>query len=91
MKALRFIKEFFQSKHIRLALVAGASIISLAYVSKRVLAEPMDSIYFTFPALVVVAAEGAIGTKKKARYTRPVFWLILIALVTIAVIALHLI
>ena len=91
MRIWSFLKDFIQSKHIQLALVSGASIVALAFFSKRVLPAPIDNTYLTIPALLVVAAEGMLGAKKKAWYTKTTFWLALIVLVTTLIIVIHLI
>jgi hypothetical protein len=87
---MKTIKEFFTHPIIQLALVSGASIIALAYVSKRVLHEPMRSIYISLPPLLVAMAGGLLGMKKKAWYTNVNYWIIAIAMTTILIIVLHL-
>ena len=64
--------------------------IVLAFVSKRVLPEPMENIYITIPGLFLVAAEGVMGLKMKAWYTNINFWIIGAVLATSLVVILHL-
>ena len=90
MRGWDTVRDFFRSKHIQLALVSGASIVALAYVSKRVLPEPMDNLFVSLPALLVVLAEATLGIKKDKWYARTGYWLVAIALATIAIIVLHL-
>jgi hypothetical protein len=90
MKVLIWIKEFFSSKHIQLALVSGTSIIALAFVSKRMLDEPMDKLVISLPAFMVAMAEGFLGSKKKAWYTNLNYWMIAVALTTILIIVFNL-
>lgn len=90
MRIFVWIKEFFQSKHIQLALVFGASIIALAWVSKRVLPEPMRKLYMSIPGFMAAMGGGLMGMKKKAWYTNINYWMITIAMVTILIIVLHL-
>ena len=90
MRVLIWIKEFFQAKPIQLALVSGASIIALAWVSKRVLPEPMRKLYMSIPALMVFMGGGLMGMKKKSWYTNINYWMIAIAMATILIIVLHL-
>ena len=85
------LSELSRSKHIHLALVSGASIIALAYTSKRLLSEPMDNLYVSAPALLVVAAEAALASKRRGWYTRTGTWLAAVALSTALIIMLHLI
>lgn len=90
MKVLIWIKEFFSHPLIQLALVSGASIIALAYVSKRVLPEPMKNLYVSLPPLLVALAGGLMGTKKNAWYTNRYLWLVAVAMTTILIITIHL-
>lgn len=91
MRILFWIKEFFQSKHIQLALVSGVSIIALAYFSKRVLEEPVDKLYMSIPALLVTMGEGFISKKTSAWYTNVYLWMAAVAASTILIIVLHLV
>jgi hypothetical protein len=84
------LKKFLRSKHIQLALVSGASIIALAWVSKRVLPEPMDNLWIALPGLMVVCAEATLGAKRRAWYTNGYGWMVAIAAATAGVILLHL-
>ena len=42
-------KEIAKSPHIQIALATGFSIIIMAYVSKKILFEPMDTIPLAIP------------------------------------------
>jgi hypothetical protein len=90
MRILRFIRDFFASKHIQLALVSGISILALAYVSKRVLPEPMDKLLVALPAFLVAIGEGVIGMKKKAWYVNANLWIATVALSTTLIILIYL-
>jgi hypothetical protein len=85
------VKDFFGSKHIQLALVAGICLVAVAIVSKRVLPEPMRSMYIKLPALLVVLSEAAISFKKEIWYTNVRFWIPVILVVNISIIVIHLI
>ena len=91
MAILKNIKELFLSKHIQLALVSGASMIALALISKRILPAPMKNIYIIIPALIVTAAEGVMGVKKRKWYTNINHWIIAVVVTTILIIVPHLI
>jgi hypothetical protein len=91
MAAWQTVKDFFRSKHIQLALVAGICLVAVAYVSKRILPEPMDSLYIKLPALLVVLSETAISFKKKVWYTNVRFWIPAILVVNVSIIVIHLI
>jgi D-alanyl-D-alanine carboxypeptidase len=89
MSVIGNIKEFFRSKHIQLALVSGLSIIALAYVSKRVLAEPMGKLSTSFPALIMALAEWIMGMKKRKWYANKNLWIAAVAVSTVMVIGWH--
>jgi hypothetical protein len=91
MKIAGTMKEFFLSRHIQMALVTGASIIALSYVSKRVLAEPMRDLYIAVPGLILAFAEGMDRLRKRARYTSFYMWMAGAVLATALIIALHLV
>jgi D-alanyl-D-alanine carboxypeptidase len=85
------VLEFFLSKHIQLALVSGASIIILAWVSKRVLPQPIEHLYLSIPALLVAIGEGVIGMKKKRWYTNANLWALTVVLATALIIVSHIV
>ena len=90
MKIVGWLKEFIRSKDIQISLVTGVSILALAFVSKRMLSEPMGNIYIIIPGLILVAAEGVMGLKKKAWYTNVTYWIIAAVLATSLIVILHL-
>jgi len=90
MKILEWLNEFIRARHIQIPLVTGASMIVLAYVSKRVLPEPMKNIYITIPGLFLVGAEAVLGLKKNAWYTNINYWIFAAVLATSLIIILHL-
>ena len=87
---MRKLVEFFKSHHIQLALAAGASIIALAYVSKRVLPEPMDNLVLAFPPFVAVVGEGVISQHGESWYGKARVWVLATLLATVLVIGYHL-
>jgi hypothetical protein len=88
---VRKIQQFFISHHIQLALAAGASIIALAFVSKRVLVEPMDDLVSAFPPLLAVIAEGVITKYKGHCIATTWYWVAAILLSTAVIITLHIV
>jgi hypothetical protein len=84
------IADFFRSHHIQLALATGASIIVLAYVSKRMLSEPMHSLALAFPPSLAVIGEGFIAKCEESWYGQAWVWVSAILLATMVVIGLHL-
>ena len=85
------IKELVKSGHIHVALALGISIIALAYVSKRMLAEPISPLYLGIPSFIMLAYETLLGSKKKTNLTHSIYWVIAIVLATAIIIGLHLI
>ena len=84
-------RELLRSHHIQLALAAGASIIVLAYVSKRVLAEPMDNLAQAFPPFLAVIAEGVISKHSSSRLATTWYWVAAILLATAVIIAVYMV
>jgi hypothetical protein len=83
------VGDFFGSHHIQLALATGASIITLAFFSKRVLPEPIPTLHQALPPFVAVLAEGVISQRKDSRIARTWVWVLAILLSTVLVIGLH--
>jgi hypothetical protein len=81
------IREYLAHPIIQIALAAGASIIVLAYVSKRVLPEPLSTLELALPPFVATLFEAVAETRKGAWYTRPIFGIITVALATVLVVA----
>lgn len=84
------IVDFFKSHHVQLALATGASIIVLAYVSKRMLPEPMHNLAQALPPFVAVIAEGIITKYKDSRIATTWYWVVAILLVTALMIGFYL-
>ncbi len=85
------VVETFKSHHIQLALATGASIIALAYVSKRILTEPMDYLAMAFPPFLAVVGEYVIAKNTDSWVGATRYWVLAILLSTALVITLHLI
>jgi hypothetical protein len=83
------IGEYLAHPIIQIALAAGASIIILAFVSKRVLPEPLGTLELALPPFVATLFEAIAETRKGAWYTRPIVGIVAVALATILVIALN--
>lgn len=84
------IADFFRSHHIQLALATGASIIALAFVSKRLLPEPMDKLALAFPPFVATIGEAVIAKNKDSVFGRAWIWVVAVLLATVLVIGWHL-
>jgi hypothetical protein len=87
---VKALKNLIKSGHIHVALALGASIIVLAYVSKRALPTPMKPIYLGVTSLIMVAYEAVAGTKKDHVLSRSIYWVSAIVLATAIIILTHL-
>jgi len=85
------IKELLKSPHIQIASAAGASIIILAYVSKRILPQPMAKIPMAIPPFLMVIYESLYGKYKNTRLCTTWYWVVAISAATALVIGFHLI
>lgn len=83
------VREFFKNAHIQLALATGVSIILLAYVSKHVLEEPIKNLHLAIAPFIMTIWEAFSGKHKDSKYSRPLYWVIAIAIATILVIAVN--
>jgi len=83
--------ELIKSPHIHIALVTGFCIIIMAYVSKKVLPEPMGSIPLAIPPLLMVIYEALSGRYKNSRICTTWYWLVAIFISTALVIVIHMI
>ena len=72
-----------------MALATGASVVVLAYFSKRVLPEPLSKFELALPPLVAVLFEALEKSRKGSWYVRPVFGILAVAVATALVIALN--
>jgi hypothetical protein len=64
------IKEIFGSGHIQVALATGISIIVMAYMSKRVMEEPISDLFLAVPPPIITTYEAVLQKKKKAGGSR---------------------
>ena len=85
------LKELIKSPHIHIALATGCSIIILAYVSKKILAEPIGSIPLSFPPLLMLIYETLLGRYKNSKITTTWYWISAILGSTVLIIAIYMI
>jgi hypothetical protein len=83
------IMEYLKSGHIHVSLATGSSIIILAYVSKRVLPEPMSYLALAGPPFLMVIYEALEGKEKYAHLTKSIYWVIAILVATAVDILAH--
>jgi hypothetical protein len=84
-------RELIKSPHIHLALATGISIIAMAFISKRVLAKPMESLPQAIPPFLMVIWESLPRRFKKRRIYTPWYWIVAIVIATALVILFHII
>jgi Na+-transporting NADH:ubiquinone oxidoreductase subunit NqrB len=71
-------KELIKSPHIHIALATGLSIIVMAYVSKKILAEPMGAIPLSIPPFLMLLYESLSGRYKNSRIMTTWYWILAI-------------
>jgi hypothetical protein len=81
------LRAFFGNDHIGIAIATGISIIVLAYVSKRVLPQPLSYLQLAAPPFLMTVYEAVIAKKKDAWYCRTAYWIVAIFVATILIIA----
>ncbi len=86
---MKTIKEFRVHPHIQIALAVGLSIVTLAYFSKRVLPEPLSYLELALPPFLATIHELVANKRKAAWYSRPLYGILAILLVTVLVIGLN--
>ncbi len=84
-------KELFRSPHIHIALATAISIIALAFVSKRVLPEPIGTVPISLPPLIMVLYELLYGRFKNTKICTTWYWVVAILITTALVIVFHVI
>lgn len=87
IKLLKTVKEFFAHPIIQMALVLGASTITLAYFSKRVCVEPLRNWELALPAFVATLFQGFAYKKKGSRLNRPWIGMLIVVLASLLIIA----
>lgn len=84
------LKELIKSPHIHVALATGFSIIIMAYVSKRILQEPIKSEILAIPPILMVIFEALLGKYKNSKICTTWYWIAAILLSTAIIIVVHL-
>lgn len=83
------LTETLKSGHIHIALATGISIVVMAWVSKRVLPEPISYLHLAIPPFLMSIYEGLVSSKKYARYSKTVYWVAAIFAATLIVIGVN--
>jgi hypothetical protein len=79
-------KDMINSPHIQIALATGASIITMAYFSKRILAEPIGYLPLAVPPFIATVYEVFSSRYKDSKILKTWYWISAIFLATCIVI-----
>jgi hypothetical protein len=90
-KFIKSIKEMIISPHIQIALATGISIIVLAYVSKRLLTDPIGYLPLATPPFLMIIWEALSDRYKNSRICTAWYWIAAIFVATVLVILFHMI
>ena len=88
-KLIELTRKLITSPHIHISLAAGISIIVLAYVSKRVLPEPIGYLPLALPPFLAVIWEAVSERRKGSWICRSGYWVAAILAATGLVILFH--
>ena len=83
------LKELIKSPHIHISLATGASILILAYVSKKVLSEPLSYLELAIPPFLTVIYETLLDRHKESKIMTTWYWVAAIFVATALVILLN--
>jgi tetrahydromethanopterin S-methyltransferase subunit E len=87
---MKKIKELLRSPHIQLALVTGFCIILMAYVSKRMLAQPIGYIPLAIPAFIAGIYSALSNRYNDSKICTTWYWIVAVLLSTALIILFHL-
>lgn len=80
------LKEIIFGQHVQIAIATGISILVLAYMSKRVLPNPIPYLHLAIPPFLMTIYEGLISKEKYDKYCRAPYWTAAIFVATAIVI-----
>ena len=86
---MSWFAEHIKSRHMYLALAAGASILAMAIASRWLLPEPIGYLFQAFPPFLVVIYETVYSKHPDSKLCTTWYWVLAIGLATALVIALH--
>lgn len=75
---MKKIIEFFKSPHIQIALTTGGCIIILAFVSKRLLPEPMGYAPLAIPPFLMTMYEYVVKRYSDKKLVTTWYWVLAI-------------
>lgn len=80
------LKKLIKSPHIQIALATGASIIILAFASKRLLAEPIGYLPLAIPPFIATIYEALVNKYKESKICTTWYWIVAIFAATAVVV-----
>ena len=86
---MKKLKELIKSPHIQISLATGVSIIVMAYVSKRMLPEPIGYLQLAIPPFLATIYESVLKRYKDSRIYTTWYWIVAIFIATAVVIVFH--
>ena len=84
-------KQMLKSPHIQIALATGASIIIMAYFSKRVLPEKIDYLPLAVPPFIATIYEALFSKYNNSKFLKTWYWIIAIFAATAIVILFYMV
>jgi len=88
---MKKLKELFKSPHIHIALATGVCIILLAYISKRVLPQPMNNLLIAVPPFFASIYEVLLNKHENKGLLTTWYWIVVIFFATTLVVVIHLV
>jgi predicted histidine transporter YuiF (NhaC family) len=88
---MKKLKEILKSPHVQIALATGACIIIMAYVSKRILPEPMGYLPLAIPPFIMTVYEAVLNRYKDSKICTTWYWVVAIFVTTAIIILYYLI
>lgn len=86
---MKKLKELLKSPHIQIALASGVSIIVMAFVSKRLLLEPIGYVPLAIPPFLATVYESLFKRYKNSRICTTWYWVAAIFIATVPIIFFH--
>lgn len=86
---MKKLKELIKSPHIQIALATGVCIIVLAYLSKRILSEPIGYLPLAIPPFIASIYEAVAAKHKNKKLATTWYWVTTIFFSTALIIFLY--
>ena len=84
-KSITWLKELLQHPIIKMALAMAFCNVLLIQVSKKGLHVELSNLIYAIPGFILIAREYVDSRKVDKKYTRPLFWILGMILITILI------